>query len=108
MSLFWLCYRVDGETGVLIIEASSLISARMQAAVSGRDCGAGFSEGHQLDPRYAVHVPNAAIGLMLSPPKAAAMIAAMEWPDGLLRIQKKPPATSIRWHAAEDERAPPW
>jgi hypothetical protein len=49
MSHFWLCYRDNGQRfNVIIIEAASLIRARLKAALAGRDKGMIFTEGHEL------------------------------------------------------------
>jgi hypothetical protein len=49
MSHFWLCYRDTGQHfNVVIIEASSLIHARLKATLAGRDKGMTFTEGHEL------------------------------------------------------------
>ncbi len=39
MALFWLCYRKSGQISVAIMEAPSLIHARMRAALDGTDAG---------------------------------------------------------------------
>jgi hypothetical protein len=57
MALFWLCYRESGQVSVAIIEAPSLIHARMRAALGGMDAGATFAEGHELDADHAARVP---------------------------------------------------
>jgi hypothetical protein len=57
MALFWLCYRESGQLSVVIIEAPSLIHARMRAALDGTDARATFAEGHQLDADHAARVP---------------------------------------------------
>ena len=50
MPLFWLNYRdPEGRSaGVVVLESSALIQARMKAAVLGLDPGL-ECEGHQLD-----------------------------------------------------------
>jgi hypothetical protein len=65
MALFWLCYRESGQVSVAIIEARSLIHARMRAALDGTDAGATFAEGHELDADHAVRVPRNRLGTML-------------------------------------------
>jgi len=49
MALFWLCYRKPRQVSVAIIEAPSLIHARMRATLDGMDAGATFAEGHRND-----------------------------------------------------------
>jgi hypothetical protein len=74
--LFWLNYR-DPEgrpAGVVVLESSALIQARMKAAVLGLDPGL-ECEGHQLDEASATQIPNEMIGRLLDerrPPPAAA------------------------------------
>jgi hypothetical protein len=49
MPHFWLSYRDAGRlVGVVIVESTSLIQARLNAAVGGVDAGATFAEGHEL------------------------------------------------------------
>jgi hypothetical protein len=57
MALFWLCYRQSGQVSVAIIEAPSLIHARMRAALDGTDAETTFAEGHELDAGHATRVP---------------------------------------------------
>jgi hypothetical protein len=50
MSRFWLTYRFRNRlSGVIIVDSSSLIAARMGAAIDGLDVGAEFCEGRKLD-----------------------------------------------------------
>ena len=51
MSLYWLCYRHKDQVSVVIEPASSLIDARMRAALAGLDEGE-FTEGHELDHKW--------------------------------------------------------
>jgi hypothetical protein len=78
MALFWLCYRNSGQVSVAIIDAPSLIHARMRAALDGRDAGATFAEGHELDADHAARVPRSRIGTMLSRDEAAALLDRFE------------------------------
>jgi hypothetical protein len=50
MALFWLCYRKSGRVSVAIIEAPSLMHARMRAALDGMNARATFAEGHNWTP----------------------------------------------------------
>jgi hypothetical protein len=81
MALFWLCYRESGQPSVAIIEAPSLIHARMRAALDGRDAGATFAEGHQLDADHAARVPRNRRGTMLSRDEAAALLDRIDCGD---------------------------
>jgi hypothetical protein len=70
-SLFCLCYRRNnGLLGVVIIEARTLLEARMLATIDGLDQLADFSEGYELNAHRAM-VPANVIGRMLSPGEAA-------------------------------------
>jgi hypothetical protein len=81
MALFWLCYRESGQLSVVIIEAPSLIHARMRAALDGTDAGATFAEGHQLDADHAARVPRNRRGTMLSRDEAAALLDRIDRGD---------------------------
>jgi hypothetical protein len=48
MSLYWLVYRHNNQSFVVIEPGASLIHARMRAALDGLDQGE-FTEGHELD-----------------------------------------------------------
>jgi hypothetical protein len=75
MSRFWLTYRFRNRlSGVIIVDSSSLIAARMGAAIDGLDVGAEFCEGRKLDRAAAAGVPAAAIGRMLRPDQAVELI----------------------------------
>jgi hypothetical protein len=52
--------------GVFIIEAASLLSARMDAADSALDEGASFAEGQELDAARSARIPPGYVGMMLS------------------------------------------
>src|ERR1700729_3983632 len=52
MSHYWLTYgSADGLVGVVIMEAPSMLQARMNAAVRSIAAGAPFAEGHELSAR---------------------------------------------------------
>src|SRR5260370_951706 len=77
--MYWLCYQRNGRLlGVVILEASSLVAARMQASLAELGRGGVFSEGHALDAGCrALLTPND-IGRMLSPQEAQALLARFE------------------------------
>ena len=90
MPLFWLNYRHSKGrfAGAAVIEASTLISARMAAAVYGLNDGLDLVSGHELDAETARQVPEGMIGRLLDD-------------RDLRRLQhvlmpKKPPAPSIK------------
>jgi hypothetical protein len=65
--MWWLTFR---RGDVVIVEASSLLHARMLAAQYGFGRPAHFAEGDFIDPERAALIPDNAIGRMLSPPEA--------------------------------------
>jgi hypothetical protein len=82
ISLWWLRYnRGRRLLGIAIIEASSLISARMKADADGiSPVGAEFAEGHELDDRTAKQIPADQVGRMLTPAQASAILDHVERP----------------------------
>jgi len=79
MALWWLSYRRSGEVaGVAIIEAESLMHARMRAAIDGLDQDLAFAEGHRLDSKLAALVTSKKIGRFLPLRQALRMIERFE------------------------------
>ena len=66
MPVFWLNYRdPDGRpAGVVVLESSALIQARMKAAVLGLNSGL-ECDGHQLDEASTTQIPKEMIGRLL-------------------------------------------
>jgi hypothetical protein len=87
MSYFWLTYgSADGLVGVVIMEASTLIQARVNATVQGiAAAGAPFAEGHELSTRLMASVPLTEVGRLMSGAEAAELIRRL---DGRRRPQR--------------------
>jgi hypothetical protein len=78
-SYFWLTYgSADGLVGVIIVEASTLIHARMRASVQGLAAGALFAEGHELSARLMALAPSTKVGRMLSGAEATELIGLLD------------------------------
>ena len=53
--MWWLTYLRSGKmAGVVVIEAPSLIAARMRAALEAVEAGVDFAEGHEIDAARSV------------------------------------------------------
>jgi hypothetical protein len=65
--LFWLNYRHPRGrfAGVVVIESSTLVSARMAAAVYGLNDRLEFESGQELDQESALKVPTDMLGRLL-------------------------------------------
>jgi hypothetical protein len=64
--------------GVIIMEASTLLQARINAAVRGVDAGAPFTEGHHLSANLVASVPPTQIGRMMSGAEATQLIHRLD------------------------------
>jgi hypothetical protein len=73
----WLVYQVAEKIEVVILPASALVYARLDAAKRELDGGT-FVEGHQLDAKLAKRVPKSMIGRRLTQKEAAALLAKFE------------------------------
>ena len=77
MSLCWLVFDLDGDIAVVILPASALVYARLDAAKMGLDEGT-FVEGHQLDDKLSRRVPKNMIGRRLSQDEATKLLKKFE------------------------------
>jgi hypothetical protein len=79
MSYFWLTYgSADGLVSVVIMEAPSMLQARMNAALPSIAASAPFAEGHELSARLMASVPLTQVGRMLSGAEAAELIRRLD------------------------------
>jgi hypothetical protein len=74
VSLYWLSYRVNGRPRVVVQPATSIIHARLKAAIADLADDQNFAEGHELDPKTAGKVPGEAISRRLSQDEAAELL----------------------------------
>jgi hypothetical protein len=76
---FWLTYgEPDRFVGAVIMEAQSILEARMNAAVRRIAAGLPFAEGHQFSPKLIALVPPTKIGRMLSRTEAMQLIRELQ------------------------------
>jgi hypothetical protein len=79
MPHFWLTYGdADRFVSAVIMEAPSLLEARMNAAVRRIAAGLPFAEGHQFSPKLIALVPPTKIGRMLSRTEAMQLIRELQ------------------------------
>src|SRR6266568_8054052 len=78
-SLFCLCYHQDNELlGVVMVEARTLLEARMFATIDGIDQLAEFSQGFELDKEQASFVRQTSVGRMITPDEARGLMTWIE------------------------------
>jgi hypothetical protein len=96
--LFWLNYRYpDGRfAGAVVLEATALIIARMQAAVFRLDDGLYFASGHEIDAVSAQRIPESMIGRLLDKGDLRKLHRML--------IQKRPPAPSVKVRPVREPR----
>ena len=86
MSHFRLCYRDPKQRfNVVIMEAPSMIHARLKAALAARDGSMIFTEGHKLSAEMA---PLVQPGRVLSADEAMELLSRFETTSG--RVAEKP------------------
>jgi hypothetical protein len=86
MSHFRLCYRDPGQRfNVVIMEAPSMLHARLKAALAARDGGMIFTEGHELGAEMA---PLVQPGRVLSADEATELLSRFK--PTSRRVAKKP------------------
>ncbi len=82
MCLWWLSYNRHGRLHcVVIVEAASLISARVGVADNALDKGMSFVEGHELDAERERRIPPGYVGMMLSCKEAKQLLKRIERGD---------------------------
>jgi hypothetical protein len=82
MSFWWLTYNRRGRLhGVIVVEAASLISARVGVAGNALDKGVSFVEGHELDAERASRIPPGYVGMPLSQKEAGQLLKRIERRD---------------------------
>jgi hypothetical protein len=76
---FWLTYGdPDRFVGAVIMEGSSMLEARMNAAVRKIAAGLPFAEGHELSAKLIALIPPTKIGRMLSRTETMELIRLLE------------------------------
>jgi hypothetical protein len=86
MPHFWLTYGdASRVAGVVIMEAPSLLQARMNAAVRRIAAGLPFAEGHQFSPKLIALAPPTKIGRMRGRIRA---IFLFKWPMTINKLRK--------------------
>ena len=79
-SLFWLAYQGNGRRHVVIQPATSLVSARMKAALDGHEDNREFVEGYELKGNMAKRIPKDVLSRELSQAEAQNFLTLFEPP----------------------------
>jgi hypothetical protein len=74
-AMWWLSFR----GGVVIVEAASLIHARLLAAQCEFSRASEFVAGYFIDPDRAALIPNYSIGRMLSPVEVRELVKLLKY-----------------------------
>jgi hypothetical protein len=77
--MWWLTYLRSGKAvGVVVIEAPSLIDARMRAALEAVEAGINFAEGYELDAARSALVPEEQLERLLSIEEANELLKRLD------------------------------
>jgi hypothetical protein len=77
--MWWLTYLRSGKmVGVVVIEAPSLIDARMRAALEAVEAGVDFAEGHEIDAARSALVPAEQLERLLSIEEANRLLKRLD------------------------------
>jgi hypothetical protein len=94
VSRLWLTYKSRNRLiGVVILDSSHLIDARMHAAVEGIDQGANFTEGHELDRGIPKRPAAASVRRMVKFAFESPLLLELRRRNSILNIQAK----AINW-----------
>jgi hypothetical protein len=88
--LYWLVYQQGDVRSVLIIEASSLLGARLRADVDMPGLDQHFVEGFELDGALALRIPEDTLGRMMAAADAANLIERLELDDPIPKLPLSP------------------
>jgi len=80
--MFWLAYRCENDPCVIVIDAKSIILARLLAAMVVDGIDTHFIEGGELPTDVATSIPTSAVGRLLTAKEAERVL------DGL--VAKRP------------------
>jgi hypothetical protein len=90
MSLYWLCYRVNGTfNGLVLLEADTEFHALMRAELEDLSPG-GDCQSYEIGPTEAAIIPSKFAGIRLGRDEVAELERIV-----LANTPKKPPASSI-------------
>ncbi len=75
-NLYWLVYGKGNDITLFIQPASTIVYARLKAAIAGID--GEYKEGYELDAKMARKVPKKQIGKPLSQKQANALLKELQ------------------------------